>query len=216
MAKTFYTDLDLNRNKLLNGVIHPSATPPTNPDAGQIYFDTDAKKLKYFDGNAWTESGGGGTAGVTSLGGATGAITLNDSLAIQGHILRVKCTNYITNTYSGLDINSSKINGTDSLNLVTVSRLNDTVNNTPNLYTITKTIQETVTELDVEFRGVGESVPYTRDNVLISIRNSNGVELDCVKEYGYGAVKMYFDSGLPAGTYYIVAVTTRLLHLGQL
>lgn len=218
MAKTFYTDLDLNRNKLLNGVIHPSATPPTNPDAGQIYFDTDAKKLKYFDGNAWMESGGGGTAGVTSLGGATGAITLNNSsgLAIQGNILRVKYTNYITNTYSGLDINSNKIDGTDPSNLVTVNMLNNTVNITPNIYTITKTIQETVTELDVEFRGPGGSVSYTRDNVLISIRNSNGVELDCVKEYGYGAVKMYFDSGLPAGTYYIVAVTTRLLHLGQL
>lgn len=87
MAKTFYTDLDLNRNKLLNGVIHPSATPPENPVAGQIYFDTDAKKLKYFDGNAWTESGGGGSAGVSSLGGATGAITLGGGLAMSNNVL---------------------------------------------------------------------------------------------------------------------------------
>lgn len=51
--KLFYTGIDLQQNQLLNAVIHPSSTAPSNPVEGQLYFDTDTHKLMSYSGTAW-------------------------------------------------------------------------------------------------------------------------------------------------------------------
>ena len=39
MPNLHLCDLDLNKNALLNPVIHPVGTAPSNPVEGQIYYD---------------------------------------------------------------------------------------------------------------------------------------------------------------------------------
>jgi len=60
MSRHFLTSLNLNKNELLNAAIQSLSTPPSNPVAGQIYFDTDAKQLTLWDGTAWISLAAGG------------------------------------------------------------------------------------------------------------------------------------------------------------
>src|SRR5688572_7352135 len=58
-------------------VITPS-DQPVDPQAGQIIFNSDTSTLQYYDGTQFVDLGGG----VTSLGGATGAILIGDGLTV--------------------------------------------------------------------------------------------------------------------------------------
>lgn len=60
MSRSFLTSLNLNKNELLNAAIQSLSTPPSNPVAGQIYFDTDTAQLTVWDGAAWTSLAAGG------------------------------------------------------------------------------------------------------------------------------------------------------------
>ena len=51
--KRFICDLDLDGNRLLNALLHPSYDAPENPEAGQVYFDIEEKKLFFFGGDVW-------------------------------------------------------------------------------------------------------------------------------------------------------------------
>jgi hypothetical protein len=56
-ARKYFVDLDLNYNTLTNAVLeNTTATSITNPEAGQIIFDTGSKTLKYWNGTAWQSS----------------------------------------------------------------------------------------------------------------------------------------------------------------
>jgi hypothetical protein len=55
MAKTFLTDIDLNKNELQNSVIQNLAAAPSNPVAGQIYFNTTQKAFYIYDGTKWVK-----------------------------------------------------------------------------------------------------------------------------------------------------------------
>lgn len=57
MARKFLTPIDLNKNSLLNALLHPTGVAPTSPATGQAYFDTGASKLKIWDGSAWLTVG---------------------------------------------------------------------------------------------------------------------------------------------------------------
>lgn len=61
MSRNFLTSLNLNKNELLNAAIQSLSTPPSNPVAGQIYFDTDTTQLTLWDGTAWVSLAVGGT-----------------------------------------------------------------------------------------------------------------------------------------------------------
>ena len=47
------TNLNFNHNEIQNAVIHPLATAPANPVAGQIYYNSGTKKLMQYDGTNW-------------------------------------------------------------------------------------------------------------------------------------------------------------------
>ena len=49
----FLNDVDFNKNQLQNTVIHPSATAPSNPKQGQIYFNTTDNNIYRYDGTQW-------------------------------------------------------------------------------------------------------------------------------------------------------------------
>ena len=70
MAKNFLTPIDLNKNELLNAVVHNNPTPPATPVAGQLYFDTTGgdQTLYWYDGAAWVAAkGGAGTTLASSV-----------------------------------------------------------------------------------------------------------------------------------------------------
>jgi len=52
MSRKFLTNLDLNTNELLNGVIQNLGTDPGTGKAGQVYFNTTNQKLRYYNGSA--------------------------------------------------------------------------------------------------------------------------------------------------------------------
>lgn len=52
MSRKFLTNIDLNTNELLNGVIQNLGTDPLTGKAGQVYYNTTDQKLKYYNGSA--------------------------------------------------------------------------------------------------------------------------------------------------------------------
>lgn len=47
----YLTSINLNQNELQNAVLHPLPVAPDNPKAGQIYYNTAANNLQYYNGN---------------------------------------------------------------------------------------------------------------------------------------------------------------------
>lgn len=57
MAKTdILAALNLNKNELQNPVLHNLAAAPDTPKKGQVYFDSAANKVKYYNGTKWVDS----------------------------------------------------------------------------------------------------------------------------------------------------------------
>ena len=57
MAKTdILSALNLNKNELQNPVLHNLAAAPDTPKKGQVYFDSAANKVKYYNGTKWVDS----------------------------------------------------------------------------------------------------------------------------------------------------------------
>lgn len=83
MAKSFLTDINLNKNEIQNGVIQNLASDPANAVEGQVYFNTNSHNLKMYNGSEWIEVGSGSGSGtVTSVGlsnAADGGLTISGS-----------------------------------------------------------------------------------------------------------------------------------------
>lgn len=49
----FLNNLNLNKNQIQNALMHPLAVAPGSPKEGQMYYNTNDKKLYYYNGTAW-------------------------------------------------------------------------------------------------------------------------------------------------------------------
>lgn len=53
----FLSNINLNKNELQNAVMHPLASAPSSPKAGQIYFNSIEKEMYQYDGEKWKKFG---------------------------------------------------------------------------------------------------------------------------------------------------------------
>lgn len=58
MARLFVTGINLNKNELQNARVQNLSSAPSSPVAGQIYFDTTAHVLYFYDGTNWVPASG--------------------------------------------------------------------------------------------------------------------------------------------------------------
>ncbi len=91
------SNIEMNKNQLLEPVIENSASQPSSPVEGQMYYDTTVgdKKMYFYNGSAWVEMDGSGS-GVISLtptdgtfiditqNATSGAITTTADLSATG------------------------------------------------------------------------------------------------------------------------------------
>ena len=80
MAK-FLVNIDMSGNEIQNAVLQPLATAPANPTIGRIYYDTDDKMLKTFDGVNWNAAGA-----VVSVNGKVGVVVLTQDDVGLGNV----------------------------------------------------------------------------------------------------------------------------------
>ncbi len=66
MPITYLAPVDLSKNELQNARVQNLAAAPSTPVTGQIYYDTAANTLYYYNGSTWVAAGGA-TSGVNSL-----------------------------------------------------------------------------------------------------------------------------------------------------
>jgi hypothetical protein len=87
MAVPFLSNIDLKKNEIQNAVIHNQSSEPSNPKAGQVYFNTDPfiSKLFVYDGNSWLDTTFVGSLTVGDDVGVTVDVDLaTDDLRIIG------------------------------------------------------------------------------------------------------------------------------------
>lgn len=77
MSRSFLTGLNLNKNELLNARIQNLATAPSNPVAGQIYYDTDTNQINVWNGTTWAALAAGGNV-ASEIQTAIDALTTDD------------------------------------------------------------------------------------------------------------------------------------------
>ena len=82
------SNIDMNKNQLLEPVIENAASAPGSPVEGQMYYDTTAgdKTMYFYNGTAWVEMDGSGS-GVTSVTTTDGTfVDLTPNSATSGAV----------------------------------------------------------------------------------------------------------------------------------
>lgn len=97
MAKTFLTDIDLNKNELQNSVIQNLAAAPSNPVAGQIYFNTTIKAFYIYDGTKWVKMNDQeGSVTSVNLSSSDSTLTVTGGPITSSGTIDVKHANSVT------------------------------------------------------------------------------------------------------------------------
>ena len=75
MAIPFLSNIDLNKNQLLNHTLHNATSNPSAPSEGQIYYNTSTDKVLVYNGSAWISIAGDITGiSITAGAGLTGTV----------------------------------------------------------------------------------------------------------------------------------------------
>lgn len=97
MAVNYLSSIDLNKNELQNAKIHVLATAPSNPQEGQVYYNSTDNKLYFYDGTSFVDASGD----IKSVGTSTSStLTITDSTGPNPSIATV--TAAVTNGSTAL------------------------------------------------------------------------------------------------------------------
>ena len=132
MAIPFLSNIDLNKNQLLNHTLHNATSNPSSPSEGQIYYNTSTDKVLVYNGSAWVSIAGdiesvatttsnqltvaNGTGPDVSLAIVTGAVANGGTALATGDQIYdfVIGQNYSTTTGT---VTSVAIAGTDGIDI---------------------------------------------------------------------------------------------------
>ena len=118
----FLNDVDINKNQLQNPVIHPSATAPSSPKQGQIYFDTTDNNIYRYDGTQWvTYQNELDTAATSTISIDSGPVAASSNLITSGGVYTAisSVQNAIPTKVSDLTNDSGFITGINSSDVTT-------------------------------------------------------------------------------------------------
>jgi hypothetical protein len=112
MAILYLSPINLGKLELQNARIHNLATAPNSPVAGQIYYDTAANTMYFWNGSAWVDIKGDiqeviAGSGLTG-GGSGGSVTLNvgagTGITVNTDTVQLDLANTRNIDHAGLDV----------------------------------------------------------------------------------------------------------------
>jgi len=87
-----------------SGLVLTPGTEPTNPTAGQIYYDQKTSQPYFYNGSKFVPIGQNITKYVSSVGGASGSISVGNGLVLNGNQLSVAAS--VLNSVSSSGVSS--------------------------------------------------------------------------------------------------------------